>query len=184
MSTDIHRTLSETALFGPLGHDGIARFVEFGRIEYWPKGAVMLEEGDPAARLLVLLDGRVEILRRDPTGLLRPISSAGPGDVLGEMALLLESPRTATVRALTDIRAFTIDRRVFVERADDNDPAFLRFGLEMARVTAERLLRADELVVELFVQLEGAAPLRERVAAAREELFVARAYDRPWTDEV
>lgn len=184
MSSDIHDTLANTALFGALGDDGIARFVEFGRVEYWSQGSEVLSEGDQGPRLLVLLEGRAEILRRDPSGVARTLATAGPGDVLGEMALLLEAPRTATVRALTDIRAFSIDRHVFAERVEDGDPAALRFGLEVGRVLAERLLRLDELVVELWMQLDGAEPMKERIAAAREELFLARAYDRPWTDEV
>lgn len=173
----LQQTLREIRLFSGLSDDELQRLVEVGRIEYWQEGALVLEEGAYGPRMMVLLDGRVEILRRDPSGVQRSIAELGPGEILGEMSLLLDLPRTATVRALTPLRVFAMDRAAFTEMVESGDPAVLKLGLQLSRVLALRLIHLNDRVVELLAASELTRPLREKFSEARQEIF------NLWDDE-
>ncbi len=177
MGTHIRDTLARTQLFAPIDTDGIDRMVDCGRVEHWNEGATVLEEGSSGLRMMVILEGRGEVFRRDPSGVERSIAQIGEGDVMGEMALLLDLPRTATVRAVTPLRVFTMDRTAYQEMVDAGDPASLRFSLEVSKVLAERLLRLNDIVADLLMHADGAEPLRERFTQARQEIFTLWEYD-------
>lgn len=74
-------------------------------------GTVVVREGEPGARFYLVLSGELEVTQdgRGRRGLL------GPGDTFGEVALAMHLPRTATVRALTDVSLASCDRAVFDE---------------------------------------------------------------------
>ena len=61
----------------------------------------------------ILREGRVRVERIDGAGSVK-VASLGPGDIFGEIALLRDVPRTATVRALTPLRLLGLDRGVFI----------------------------------------------------------------------
>ena len=68
-------------------------------------GHVLMEQGAPGDDFYALGSGRVEIIREGVK-----TRERGPGEHVGELALLLDQPRIATVRAITPVRAFRLDR--------------------------------------------------------------------------
>ena len=68
-------------------------------------GEVLLRQGDDADRLFVVLDGRLAIaVESDAAAPDQPLGEVGPGEIVGEVALLAGTRRTVTVRALTPVR--------------------------------------------------------------------------------
>jgi CRP-like cAMP-binding protein len=78
------------------------------------QGDIVFRQGDPADRVYVLRSGEVEVIREDPKKGETVIARLGEGQYFGEMALLTDAPRNASVRAATDITALTIERNDFV----------------------------------------------------------------------
>jgi CRP-like cAMP-binding protein len=72
------------------------------------KGYVMTQENDAGREFLVLVEGSADVRRRG-----RKINVMGPGDFFGEIALVADRPRTATVVATSDVRALVITARSF-----------------------------------------------------------------------
>lgn len=62
-------------------------------------GEVMIQQGDPAVAFLLIVAGRAEVSHRGDDGI-TVLATVGPGYVVGEIALLRETPRTATVTAV------------------------------------------------------------------------------------
>jgi CRP-like cAMP-binding protein len=71
-------------------------------------GATLTRQGEIGREFLIVLEGEVEVTR-DGTS----VATRGTGDYVGEIALLDERPRTATVTAKTDVVAEVLDRREF-----------------------------------------------------------------------
>jgi CRP-like cAMP-binding protein len=76
-----------------------------------PPGTVLVREGEPDDRFYVLLSGVLAISQRD----LGARSVLRPGDYFGEVAPVLDGPRTATVSAMTPAVVASCDRATFDE---------------------------------------------------------------------
>jgi CRP/FNR family transcriptional regulator, cyclic AMP receptor protein len=71
-------------------------------------GKVLTREGQSGSEFFVIVDGDVSVTKDD-----QEIRTLGPGDFFGEIALLEDTPRTATVTAKTPLRFFVLTRQAF-----------------------------------------------------------------------
>ena len=72
-------------------------------------GAVVVRQGAPADKFFIIVEGEVDIVREDD-GAETTINTLGPGDYFGEVAILRDSSRIATVRAKTPTTLLAMDR--------------------------------------------------------------------------
>src|SRR5205809_539004 len=75
-------------------------------------GDVVVRQGAPADKFFIIIDGEVEVVR-DDDGQERTLATLGRGQFFGEMAILRDSPRMATVRAVTSATLFSMERDAF-----------------------------------------------------------------------
>lgn len=102
--------LRQIPIFAPLSAPSMERILaELTWLDV-PAGTALIQEGDPGDRFYVVAEGRVAVSR---SGVL--IRDGGPGEYVGEIALLRNVPRTATVTALTRLRLIAIERDRFLE---------------------------------------------------------------------
>lgn len=85
------------------------------------KGEILLREGERGECAYIVESGSVEILVQRE-GQLAQIGTRGPGALIGEMAMVDDKPRTATVRALEDCDVLEITREDFARRVEGADP--------------------------------------------------------------
>lgn len=71
-------------------------------------GQVLTREGESGREFLVLIEGTADVRRRG-----RKVNEMGPGDFFGEIALVSDRPRTATVTATSPVRALVVTDRAF-----------------------------------------------------------------------
>lgn len=97
-------------------------------------GTLLTREGTLGRECFVIVTGsvRVEMHGED-------LGTRGPGEVVGEMALLDSSPRAATVRAVTDVEALALDPRSFSELLTRHPSV----GKRMLAAMAQRLRTAE-----------------------------------------
>jgi CRP-like cAMP-binding protein len=104
--------LARAPLFAGLPRRLLARLAtRFFEKVYLP-GEVVFEEGDPGRALFVVVEGAVEITRATAQGLY-VLNTLGPGDAFGELALIDDSPRSATARVTTPGRLFILYKSDF-----------------------------------------------------------------------
>jgi CRP-like cAMP-binding protein/di/tricarboxylate transporter len=116
---DSAAALARTPLFSHLGRLERARLAGELEERRFAAGEVIVREGDRADGFYVIKDGRATVLARvsqpaaaDGAGG-TALTTLGPGEVFGEMALLTDSPRTATVVAETDVVVWRLSRTRF-----------------------------------------------------------------------
>ena len=100
--------LRAVRLFEPLPLDALERLAAAMTPVRFEPGAMLMCEGEPGDRYIVLTDGQVDVVRGG-----RTVAVSGPGEGVGEIALLRAIPRTATVVATTPVEGFAIDCSVF-----------------------------------------------------------------------
>ncbi|MEO5561248.1 MAG: EAL domain-containing protein [Dokdonella sp.] len=103
--------------------------------EHFKTGDIIFAEGDAPAGAFLIECGSIEISTMQ-FGERRVLDELGPGMLLGEMAVLDASPRTATARALTNCRLIPIDANQFAERLAAADPVVR--ALLMSQLTRYR----------------------------------------------
>lgn len=93
-------------------------------------GETIIVEGGVAQEMFLLRKGRAEIRVKD-----QPVEEVGPGGIFGEMALIDQSPRSATVVAVEDAEIIPINERLFVILVQDAP----YFALDVMRTLVERI---------------------------------------------
>jgi CRP/FNR family transcriptional regulator, cyclic AMP receptor protein len=102
MTMDVER-LRRLPLFGELDHHDLATIVHHvGEIEA-AEGQVLFEQGSIPYEMFVVEEGTAEVTKDGET-----VGSIGPGDVVGEIALLRFQRRMGTVRVTSPMRAVTV----------------------------------------------------------------------------
>jgi CRP-like cAMP-binding protein len=125
---------------------------ELGKI--YRDGETIIRQGEIGDSMFVIQAGKVEILREEEGKTVR-LAELGAGEIFGEMALCEKAPRSATVRAVGEVRALTVDKRTFLRRVQE-DPS-LAFHVLQAMSARIRRLNAE------------VGSLREKLRAGRTE---------------
>ncbi|MDB5506120.1 MAG: cyclic nucleotide-binding protein [Devosia sp.] len=108
-------------------------------------GAMLIEEGVPTRKLYVLIEGEVDVIRRDQ----QVTHIDEPGSIFGEMGVLLDMPPSATVQALAEVKAYVIDDALtFLSSRSE-------ISLHLATLLARRLYYTTSYLVDLQEQAAG-----------------------------
>lgn len=91
-------------------------------------GQVLTTEGTPGRECFIIASGRAAVTLRGES-----LGEVGPGDAVGEMALLDISPRSATVTAITDMEVFVLELRSFGELLERHPSVAKLMLAELAR---------------------------------------------------
>jgi CRP-like cAMP-binding protein len=109
---DLIRSVPMFANCGPKDLQRIAQLVEEVDL---PDGQVLMREGDTGAEMFVISSGSARVERGGQV-----VGEFGPGSVLGEMALVSEGSRNATVTAVGPVKALVVGHREFHSLMDDH----------------------------------------------------------------
>ena len=102
------RLLSGVPLFSPCAKHELRRIAALVDEVEAPKGKTLVREGDQGAEFFVVVEGSATVTRRG-----RKVATVGPGSFFGELALLDQGPRAATVTADTDMQLLVLSSRAF-----------------------------------------------------------------------
>jgi CRP-like cAMP-binding protein len=99
---------------------------------------IIVRQGDIGVCMFAVQAGRLEVVRETEMGNVR-LGVLHEGDIFGEMAIVEREPRSATVRALGDVRLLTVDKRTFLSRVHE-DPSI---ALNLAKSLCGRVRRLN-----------------------------------------
>lgn len=131
--------LAQVPLFQGLSRRDLQILASNSRERDYPAGAALLRQGETGVGLFIITDGSVHVSQSTPDGETRELGDFGRGAALGEMSLLDDMPRTATVVAKEPTKAIVIpvwDFRAALRESPD-------ISIKLLTVLSHRL-RASE----------------------------------------
>ncbi len=106
-------------------------------------GVVLCRQGEIGRRLFIISEGQAEIFVETDKSQMILVKNVGPTDYFGEMSLINDAPRAATVRTISHCKTLEIDREAFVAVIDQN-PALLR---AIVRQISNHLRNNDRIII-------------------------------------
>jgi len=106
------------------------------------QGQILFKEGDPSHGVFRILRGTVDVLR-EVDGDFILLGTVGPGQFIGEMGVVESRPRSATVRAASEVEAEFLNPAEFLDQIAGSPPA----ARELIRRLSQRLREADDRIV-------------------------------------
>ena len=161
--------LRGVSIFADLDAAALSALERAAEVRSYREGAVIVSQEEHGDALFVLVQGRVKVVLYGHSGREVILSIfRTPGDFFGEMSLLDDQPRSATVIAAEPSRLMSLSRRDFQAHIAAHPRTALRVLTELSR----RLRRADEVIgnlalLDVYGRLAG--KLREMAAAEGEE---------------
>ena len=127
-----------------MSRESLDKLAAFSFSKSYAPGEVIIEEGRTGNGVYAITSGRVEVVKGLNSGNPRRLAVLGQGEVFGEMALLDEWPRSASVRTLEDTACIGIDRWLFLAQLRKEPEV----AIAMLQVLVRRLRETDARLAE------------------------------------
>jgi signal transduction histidine kinase len=144
MSTDLSPRRILRKAFPGIREDEAFEMAAVGRVHDYPTGMVLCKEGANENIFYILLDGQVEVTKAMINMQSRVMKRLGAGEFFGEMALIHNMPRAATVTSITPVTVLEIHKEDFTRLLERCTPV----SLAMVREVSRRLRQNDEMAIE------------------------------------
>jgi len=146
--------LKEIPLFSSVSSQYIERIVDDFRLREFRKDDIIFRQGDESRELYIVLKGKVRIFKISPSGNETSIDIFSVHDVIGELAAIDSSPRSATGKAIGVVSLLTMSHERFLYHLE-NVPGL---GLGLARLLSQKL-RWTASFAESVAQFDAAGRL-------------------------
>lgn len=144
--------IRQNNLFAGLTSEQINKLLPLFRRQSFKTDELIICEGDPAADIFIIVEGEVEVVKKDTSANHQHrISLLTPGAVIGELALLDNIPRSASVRALQPTKALSIainDLQALTKGSAEELKIYDKVITNLAREVTQRLRNTNEAVVK------------------------------------
>jgi HD-GYP domain-containing protein (c-di-GMP phosphodiesterase class II) len=189
---EIRVCLESSPLFSTLAEEIIVKIATLCRVKSFTTHEVIFLEGDPGDSFYLINEGHVKILRMEGTTEL-VMAVLDPPEGFGEMALLINQPRTATAKASDDVVLVQLNRVDLMELIRDYPQLLIQLNHLMAqrvslldvpdsdaprvqkhKFRSEYRLELDPAILDLLFQLNDVAGGQEQVQHSKETAMLAR----------
>lgn len=157
--------------------DEVQELISHSQVHSYPTGAVLCRENEIETIFYMILEGEVEVTKSINQSEARLLQTLAPGDFFGEMGIIHNAPRAATVTAKTDLVVLELDKESF----DNVLKRSSSVALAMVHEISNRLRENDEMAIEdLRLRARELAQAYQRLAeqeVARREFLTNVAHE-------
>jgi CRP-like cAMP-binding protein len=107
--------LKKIPFFNDLGDEDLQMIAEKVRMDYFPADHIIFKEGDSGDKMYVIKRGQVQVIRNNTI-----LTLLKDNAFFGEMALVSNEPRNATVKTVTDLEVLILDKHDFKRLLESN----------------------------------------------------------------
>ena len=147
--------LLDIEMFSPLDVAELSEVVSIMDIQNFYNGQRVFEEGDIGDGWHVIYSGKVVVEKRTPFHPDQAVAELGPGVCFGEMAILDDAPRSATVVAIEKTTVFRFSRRRFEKLLSDGSVGAYKLVYGIACTLAERQRLLNKKFTELRKEMDS-----------------------------
>jgi len=144
-STEVSTVLKSVPMFAAFSQDELRALATMVMRRSAPRGTAIMREGDPIDFLYIVISGRLKVMMGEADGKETILSILGPGEFFGEMGLIDDNPRSASVIAIEGTELLALTRRAFrkclVEKPE--------LAMAVMRVLVRRMREADRKIGSL-----------------------------------
>jgi CRP-like cAMP-binding protein len=161
---EVKQVLSTSPTFVGFSDEELGDIAQAGRIRQVPNGKNLIDEGDSGRAAFVVLGGTGDVFKLGPdTGKQHHLATVEPGQILGEIGLLLEHSRSATIKAGDGFVAFELSQDAFNTLLDENNTAARKLLQAIARHVARRSRETNERLIGFLEHPEDHVEKKTRV---------------------
>ncbi len=143
--SDLEQTLrffSNARVLRMLDHDGRQRLIGSAEPLTFKDGSTVMQEGDPGDALFIIVDGIASVVV-DDLGTPKPVAELTDGAIFGEMAVITNQPRSATITARGELSVLKIPKEAVLEILNDYPKLkemIAKIGLARTEDTMEKMM--------------------------------------------
>jgi CRP-like cAMP-binding protein len=141
--------LSGITIFAELDSTELNTISEHMHISRFEAGDLVFSEGDPGDEVCFVVDGTLDVLKIHNGRVEKKIAVKAPGGSIGEMAVIGNFARTATVKASTDATLLSLSRRRFDQICDDHPRTGVKIIRAIAQILSLHLRDTSQELLEL-----------------------------------
>ena len=151
ISEENKNLLFSASIFSGLSAEQLSGVLDVAEEVSFSEGDVIMTEGEEGGELYVVIEGKVQIEKSAGEGsTIKIAQSEQRGMMLGEMSLVDMKPRSATVRADSDLKMVSISRESLADIFDKDPKVLATISLNIARALSDRLRHSNDMLTDFF----------------------------------
>ena len=148
LAQQIFDMIGHSKFFADFTRDDIQRLTAFMQIYRAEATQMMIREGDVDDYMLLIIQGRVEIVKIDSHGHLQPMTTVGAGATLGEMSMIDGEPRFATCMALEPTTFAVLSRDSMVQIILEEPGLGAKVLVKLVTLLSQRLRQTSSSLLQ------------------------------------
>lgn len=146
--------LSGIPIFADLDATELNTVSEHMHVSRFEAGDLVFSEGDPGDEVCFVVDGTLDVLKLYDGKLEKKIAVKAPGGSIGEMAVIGNFSRTATVKSRTDATLLTLPQRRFDQICEEHPKIGVKILRSLARLLSLHLRDTSQELLELIMPMK------------------------------
>jgi CRP/FNR family transcriptional regulator, cyclic AMP receptor protein len=146
---EIAKILGKINIFDETSQMERIRAAKFFRKKTYPAGSAIFKEGDPSDRMFVIRDGAVRVTK-NVSGVEETLVNIVDGNFIGEMGLLEESPRSASVFAISNVEMLELYRVNLLQLIKSNPVIGVKIMFNLAKILSQRIRQSGDKIKDLL----------------------------------
>ena len=151
ISEENKNLLFKASIFSGLTTEQLSSVLDTAVEVSFSKGDVIMTEGEEGGELFVVIEGKIQIEKHaGKDSIIKIAQSEKRGMILGEMSLVDMKPRSATVRADSDLKMVSISRESLADIFDNDPKVLATISLNIARALSDRLRHSNNMLTDFI----------------------------------